>query len=414
MNTSVLCIDIGTTSLKAALINQEGKVLGLSRKKFLLRHTLHASKEWLPALQNAVKEIFEKNEYLYADALCISGNGPTLVSSTGDTLLWNEQVPAALEYSGTSLFIPRLLAFKNRFSEIWNKSETVFSGPEYLIWLLTDKKCTILPEERFYQAYWTDETLSQAGFTQEDKAKIPPFLKTTQKAGTLTRKAESFLGFEKNGLKEGLEVYCGAPDFISALAGTATVFPGKLCDRAGSSEGINLCTEKPITGKNIRTLPSVIPGLWNASILLPESGVQYSLFKKKIERENGGRISYEDLTKLCIEQNTDESLAQGRLLMEETALYVKDAIAQLKASWQEAECSFSFPKEMVITGGQSYNPLWSQMKANVTGTTIFTPECGDAELCGNAVFAFTGMKIFTSIQEGAVKVFRTAQTFIPE
>ena len=154
--------------------------------------------------------------------------------------------------------------------------------------------------------------------------------------------------------------------------------------------------------------------MWNASILLPESGVQYSLFKKKIERENGGHISYEDLTKLCIEQNTDESLAQGRLLMEETALYVKDAIAQLKASWQEAECSFSFPKEMVITGGQSYNPLWSQMKANVTGTTIFTPECGDAELCGNAVFAFTGMKIFTSIQEGAVKLFRTAQTFIPE
>ena len=123
---NILCVDIGTSSLKAALINENGKVISKCRRKFLLVNTEHSSKEWFPSLQNAIREIFEKFPEEKADGICISGNGPTLVAPSGETFLWNEE---PLKIESESLFIPRIISFKNKFSSVWAKSAYVFGAP---------------------------------------------------------------------------------------------------------------------------------------------------------------------------------------------------------------------------------------------------------------------------------------------
>ncbi|MBO7612485.1 MAG: hypothetical protein J6S81_01520, partial [Treponema sp.] len=372
------------------------------------------------------------------DAICISGNGPTLCGRDGQTLLWNADIcdtagtsvlsanagasgndtagTSVLSANTKSLYIPRILGFAKRFPSYWQQKDcTVFSGPEYLIYLLTGKALSILPEERFLEAYWSKGGFEEAGLSTKDAEiamqKLPTFVPPASIAGTLTKEAASFLG----GIKDGIPVVCGAPDFISALVGTNTLRAGLFCDRAGSSEGINLCTSKPVVGQGIRTLPSIIPGLWNASVLLPESGERFSAYREKISRLYARPISLDEMVQILLQSNGSlAELDQGKYLMLQTAMMVRDG---LNALWRAAAESDAVPllkAEMTVTGGQAENALWNQMKANVTGYTVYTQSLVHAELTGDAVFALLALGLYKDIHSAAAAVCKRDCCYEPQ
>ncbi|MBQ2354456.1 MAG: hypothetical protein II397_01405, partial [Treponema sp.] len=356
---SVFCADIGTSSLKAALVDFSGRVLAFSRVQFGLFYTDHAAGEWLGALRKALAGCISfvgggadicatanirasagvsantagtggadiratagtgvsfantgasgQGTQISIDAICISGNGPTLCGVDGKTLLWNADLGLGAGVAGTgtkvssantgasgtagtfgtaassantgisgntanicatadtadiraaantanicaaastanicatastavpsantkSLYIPRILGFAKKFPSYWQQKDcTVFSGPEYLIYLLTGASVSILPEKRFLEAYWSREAFKEAGLSAEDAEdamqKLPSFVPPASIAGSLTKTAAEFLcggeGECAAGLvKDGIPVVCGAPDFISALVGTNTL-----------------------------------------------------------------------------------------------------------------------------------------------------------------------------------------------
>ncbi len=602
---SVFCADIGTSSLKAALVDFSGRVLAFSRVQFGLFYTDHAAGEWLGALRKALAGCISfvgggadicatanirasagvsantagtggadiratagtgvsfantgasgQGTQISIDAICISGNGPTLCGVDGKTLLWNADLglgvgvagtgcssgtgtsgntadvcaaagtgvssanPGASDTAGTfgtaassantgisgntavicatastgcssgtsgafadtagtgsanicatantdvsfantgasgtagtfgtaassantgisaantastavpsantkSLYIPRILGFAKKFPSYWQQKDcTVFSGPEYLIYLLTGASVSILPEKRFLEAYWSREAFKEAGLSAEDAEdamqKLPSFVPPASIAGSLTKTAAEFLcGGEGEcavGLvKDGIPVVCGAPDFISALVGTNTLRAGLFCDRAGSSEGINLCTSKPVAGQGIRTLPSIIPGLWNASVLLPESGERFCAYKEKISRLYARPISLDEMVQILLE--SDGSLAeldQGKYLMLQTAMMVRDGLNALRRAAEESGAVPALKTEMTVTGGQAENALWNQMKANVTGYTLYTQSLVHAELTGDAVFALLALGLYKDIHSAAAVVCKREVCYEPQ
>ncbi len=412
----VLCIDIGTSSLKAAVIDEDGEILAFSRQILLLKSTEHSALEWIGCVKKALLEFSHSN--LNISAVCVSGNGPTIVAETGETLPWNANISSLqIDYEGDSLFIPQILAFKKKYPEAWEKSRFVFSGPEYLIWKLTKNPLSILPEKRYLPSYWTCDELEDAGLSKTEILKLPEFVSPSAFAGNLSAECASYFGAADIGITEQTKVFCGAPDFISALAGTNTLFPGKMCDRAGSSEGINLCTKEPFFAPGVRTLPSVIPGLWNESVLLADSGANFFNFKLQVERKTAHKIDFDTLVHNCIHCNSQNRIfGPGKLLIQRTAKNVSQGIELLKENFLAANpgCESDFPCEMSITGGQSRNEEWNQFKANVCEIDIKTSFCKDAELVGDAVFALTGLKKFDSIQQAAEKLCRVSKTFTPE
>lgn len=401
MSKVILCADIGTSSLKTAFIDETGKVLAFAKKTFLFRYTEHAAEEWTASLKACCSELTIQTKEIspVIDAICISGNGPTLVGETGETLLWN----APVEQKGSSLFISRILYFKNKYKMAWAFGNYIFSGPEFLIWKLTENAVTILPEERFIPAYWTKEELIKEGLSEKETAKLPPFVAPGFCAGPLCAKAAEFLLPALPSLSPDAKVYCGAPDFVSALTGTNTLVPGKLCDRTGSSEGLNLCTEKPVYSKNIRTLPSVIPGLWNASFLIPDSGIRFANYKQKLERMSGRQnISYTDLLEEILSDSKcseNETLIEGRNLLNTILDELKSALDELLSACKDAGCTL--PDSFTVTGGQAKNPLLNKLKEEKLGLKLIVPSCADSELIGDAAFAFTSMGIFPSLQKAA-------------
>ena len=167
---------------------------------------------------------------------------------------------------------------------------------------------------------------------------------------------------------EGCPVIAGGPDFVVALIGTGTLETGRLCDRCGSSEGLNFCTDRPITGPELRTLPSVIPGLWNVSYLIPNSG----------------------------ELSESERLAA-----------VEQGIKKLKEAAEKA--GISFPSEMAVTGGQTNDELLLREKEMRLGMKILRPvenHFVHSELLGDACAGWAGLGVYKSLQAAAEKIVR--------
>ena len=393
MTDAILCIDIGTSSLKAAFLpdNLRAGEIFVSRQFFSQRAVVEnrVAEEWLPCLKVAVAELKAKNPGYAVEAVCVSGNGPTVVSEDCTTLLYNQLF--VCERAGRSafgskaqknslkntksLFIPRVSGFKSAFPVSWKNTEYVYGAPEFLIHELTGSSVSILPEERFLPAYWSEGELKACGFSQEDCKKLPPFVKAGGFAGKVSGAAAL-----ATGLLEGTLVFAGAPDFVVALIGTGTVLPGRLCDRAGSSEGLNLCTSKPVFAENLRTLPSVIPGLWNLSYLLNSS-------QSLREHRETPLCENPSVNSVASVRNSTE-LSRGINLLREAALSNGEY----------------FPDFMTITGGQALNDEAIVQKEKASGLKIKKMPCADAELLGDLILARVGLGDYDDITEAVFAI----------
>lgn len=401
MLKTLLCVDIGTTSLKAGLFTAGGEAVFLYRKSFMEPDSRFAANQWMAALAHCIKKIGLTDYEICA--VCVSGAGPTVVLQNGLTVRWNEVLPEKLEIPEElkgSLFIPKILTAKKLFSDDFEKSDFIFSGPEFFIYQITGTAVTILPEKRFEAAYWKKGDGALLGFDEE---KLPSFKSTGQLAGHLTPVAASALG-----LKAGIPVFCGGPDFVVALIGTNTLLPGRVCDRAGSSEGFNFCTDTAFFTPKTRTLPSVIPGLWNISVLSEESGRIFVEYKHRLEKEKGFVLDYPALVKEALSNPQSE----GGKIVSRILEQVRASVGLLKAAL--AERGIELPVEMAVTGGQAKNDLWMQRKADSLAMTLEICNCADSELTGDACAGWYGLGLYSSIQDAADYMVKVTKRFFPK
>ncbi len=382
MDDAVLCVDIGTTSLKAGLITARGEVVSFCSVSFEDSQNEFAASSWLAAFVKAVRELEEQcaqNEASAAvNTISISGNGPTVVADCGYTVFWNEdtsdvKLPDSAD-AKKSLFMPKLFVLKKCAPKIYKKSRFIFSGPEYLIYILTGEAVTILPEERFRTAYWNDEICKVCGI---DSEKLPPFIGIGDCCGLINKEIIDELRLSEHiKFSQNCSVFAGGPDFVAALIGTGTLQSGRLCDRCGSSEGLNFCTDKILKGEGLRILPSVIPGLWNASYLIPNSG-ELSEAERLTEIERGIN---------CLKQASNEA-------------------------------GINFPDEMAVTGGQTNDELLLREKSEKLGMKILRPAGEGAasvtgghfvhsELLGDACAAWFGLGAYDSLQSAAENIVK--------
>lgn len=411
-NNCVLAVDIGTSALKAAVVCADGKVLDFCREEFasikisdeissensdvLISIEQKFSQKWIFAFAEACKKM--RGAVSDARAICVSGNGPTLVFDDGTTLLWNAPIDeffsasflGSCEHSEQeyepfgeqtktrkqrealrlipceakkSIFIPRILAAKKNFPLQWEESEKIFACPEFLIHEICKAQITILPEARFKTAYWTEAILDAL---EIPRGMLCDFFPSARIVGHATDKASDTFGLPRR-----IPVVGAGPDFVAALIGTATTKAGALCDRAGSSEGLNLCTPFPITADEIRTLPSPVAPLWNASFLIEDPGKTNC---EKAERFARG-IS---VLKKCAEKN-----------------------------------GVPFDDTIAITGGQSRDENVIQQKADAAKINIALGHIADAELLGDAAIAFTALGEFGSLQTAVDAICKKRKIFYP-
>lgn len=395
--------DIGTSNIKTALVAPDGSIFKL--KIFPLAGNRKPS-AWVKIIHEALNE---SEAYLLQNkkklvAICISGNGPSLVSVSqkegieDKLFLWNEKINEEnwsereqelfkkITASG-SIFLPRIFTFAKKYPKDFFGARYLFSLPEYLSYKLCGTAATFLPELRYKSAYWSRKTITDI-FSSADSAVPEGFARQALTILPEFVPSASLLGTYKN-----IPLIAGAPDFFAALLGTKTISPFAACDRAGTSEGLNLCVaEKPsareTTLQGLRLLPSVLPKHWNIASLLGETG--------KFSAKVGSKKSVREIR---------ESFSDDRQFSH-FAFQFKNAIGTLE---KKAGKKLDF----VLTGGQAENNIWNQFKAELSGRRFFLAQTTACELLGDAVLAFCALGFFSTPVQACNQLVKITEVFEP-
>lgn len=446
----ILTIDLGTTTLKAALFSEEGVLSSISHAA--LDKTSHTYEIdtilWSHALARVCSSLGDLN---FVRAIVISGNGPTLVpvlgepaskngllyARTGMARNWLDRRPVAESaeisdmlgtFVDSGFFLPKALYLFRNEKETYEKSLWLLSSHEYLDYLLTGVGKAVIHSAEAEQWYWTEDLLTRLGL---DNEKFPPFCNPGDLIGPVTDLASSVLG-----IPAGTPVYAGAPDFYVSILGTGTVEIGQVCNRSGTSEGINLCTRKPLGDARLMTYRHPIAPYYNVSGIISTSGKAIEWAKNLVGKKEASFTDlYGEMAKtdpgsggvvflpylsgerapiwdpharavfsgLNLETGTGELL---RSVAEGTCFAMRDVITVMEELGSEVG-------QLRITGGPSESDFMNQLKADITGREVLVPTMQDAELMGCLIIALQALGHYRSYREAAKAVVKTKCTFTP-
>ncbi|MCF7916133.1 MAG: FGGY-family carbohydrate kinase [Spirochaetaceae bacterium] len=421
----VCAVDVGTSSLKAGLIDAGGSLIEWARVPFELEGQgpleTWPAEAWWDALLSALHS-FSKPSLIAA--LAISGHGPTIVpiDRNGKTLseasLWINKRDKAVP-GEPSFFLPKVSWLAQNKPEVYDRTAAFLGCPEYLAFRLTGELSAFTPSGEFAPYIWNESGISAYGF---DAAKFPSLLKTGKLVGKVDRYAS-----EMSGVSPGTPVVATGADFLMSLLGTAVTVPGRTCDRTGTSEGINCCSDRKIVHPQIRCLPHTIEGMYNIAGILSSTGRIFEWFRSF---SNQKHRSYYQMLKEVAEVNPSNDLPyffpslhrgavwefsggaftgleahhgaaeMGRAVVSSIGFGIRDLIEKI----EEEECEVV---TLRVSGGQGRNTIWNQMKSDITGKVIEVPRIIDAELTGGAIAAFTYLGTrgsLTSVAEELVKI----------
>ncbi len=445
----ILAFDIGTSFLKGAVVDIEGRVLARAQVPVRAacagepdRHECDAN-TWLSgmALVTAQLGLRERGRL---DGVVISSNGPTLVPVSADgepldfAMTWMDRrgtreaeiiAEFADSHVDASLFLPKALWILRNKPELYAKTRWFMPCAEFAAYFLTGNPFRVISTPVFKDLFWNESAIPHVGL---DAAKFPPFLELGETVGAVTTQAEETLG-----IPSGLPVLAGGPDFLMSILGSGAVQHGRTCDHAGTSEGLNLCWTAPVKDGRLLCYPHPARGMYNVAGILSSSGsaLQWAAenfgrrrgevdsMLKEVQEAPAGAGGLIFLPFLGTERYTlwppeasgtflglrlfHERPEMMRAVVESTGFAVRRIIECMESNG----CQVA---DLRVTGGQAKNPFWCQLRADITGKRVLLPEQEDAELVGNACVGFFGLEKFESLSEASERLVRHQKTLLPD
>jgi xylulokinase len=445
----VLVFDIGTTTVKAAVFSHDGDLVEKASQPISLKSSgnpnMHEAdpKEWIHAI-GELSMRFSAGMNREIQAIVVSGNGPTLILTDADgtviypAMTWMdrrgiEESRIVNEKCGIfvdpSFFLPKALWIKRNEPEIYDRTEFFFTCPEYAAFYLTGEAVTVFPGEGLENFMWTDEIVRSLDL---DPRKFPPFVDFGHPVGAVNSTAARELGVRK-----GVPVFAGGPDFIMSILGTAAVVPGRACDRAGTSEGINICSNLPIEDSRLMCYRHIAKDYWNITGIISTSGKAFDWFRGL---EMGDELSAAEMDKLAATSRpgsgkllflpylsgerapiwdphargvfagltlNHEKKDLARAVLESTGFAIRDVLTVMEENKVSAD-------ELRIAGNPAKSDIWNQIKADITGKNILVPSAYDSELVGDLCVALKGLGEYKSLPEAALQLVRIKKSFTPD
>jgi len=426
----ILSVDIGTSSMKGGLITKEGYLFSYHRVAFpqqALKEDLSFSPElWSKGLL----EIIENLGVSRISAIAISGNGPTMAACDRQgraifpALMWNRNYRIS-GFETSSYYLPAVNWLREKEPSVYKKADLFLSCPEILYMQLTGKPVMVSAQKGYAPFIWSDEELERLGLKKSAFPEIVPM-------GTVVAPV-SGSAVLKTGLADGIPVIACGSDFIASLIGSGAVRPGRICDRAGTSEGINYCSLKKSGDSRVRELPHAVEGMTNISAILSSTGSLFEWYRQLTGQEkNNYKETMDGVNAIPADQDhpfffpsmRGENLWEfskgmfagldpwqgkfelGRSVMEAIGFAVRRSLE----IFEELDLPV---EEIRVSGGQAKSPVWNQMKADITGKTILIPEVEDAELLGCACLANVALGRFPDVVAASEKLVKIKHEIYP-
>jgi len=447
-----LGIDIGTTSLKAAVFNGLGERVALRTLDYTLDTDAATgfiefpAEEYAKMCESVVLDLLEECGRI--DAISVDTQGETLILTDEEgnplcpAVVWldnravseaeaikarfgNERVYNVTGQPEITAGWPaaKMLWFKNNRPEIFAKTKKIFLLEDWVLYKLTGNfvsEPTIQSSVLYYDIVnrtWWDEMLDFIGVTKD----------------MLPRIAESA---ERIGEYRGIPVVAGMLDQIAGTIGAGVVDGTKISEMTGTimaicalcenipeyrADSIIPCHVHAIKGKYCRIL-------WSST-----AGMALKWFKNQLAESFSFR-ELDDLAKdvapgcdgltmlphFCgstmPKYNPDAKAVFSGITLSHTRAHFARAIMEAISFILRQDLEYLGTdgiEEIRITGGGAKSPLWAGIKADVTGKILKTVSEDETACLGAALAAAVGVGAYPSLEAAAESAVKCKKVYAP-
>lgn len=283
-----LGIDIGTSGVKAVVLDEAGSVVGQGTAALTVQrpHPLWSEQDpdaWWRATTAAVQAIDPAvRRSVRGVGLAGQMHGATLLDADDRPLrpaiLWNDgrsfaeceamerAVPTLRTIAGNiampGFTAPKLLWVRDHEPEVFAKIATVLLPKDYVRLLMTGDKASDLSDSAgtlwldVAARSWSDELLAACGLTQ---AQMPALYEGSQVTGTLTAEIAELWGMPQ------VPVAAGGGDNAAGAVGVGVVADGDALLSLGTSGVIFVATKdfRPNADSAVHAFCHALPGMWH-------------------------------------------------------------------------------------------------------------------------------------------------------
>ena len=447
-----LGIDIGTTSLKAAVFDESGKRLGFRVVDYTLStdpktgYIEFDAESYITFCKQVIKELTAECGKI--DAISVDTQGETMILTDENgkplypAVVWldNRAVEEAEEIKqkfGNKLVYEvtgqpeisagwpacKLLWFQKNRPEVWEKTAKIFLLEDWVLYRLSGNfvtEPTIQSSTIYYDIrnrLWWREMLDFVGIKETQLPALKPSMTPV-------------------GDYEGIPVVTGALDQIAGTIGCGVTDASVISEMTGTIMAICAMTDKipPYDPESI--IPChmhALDGKYCLILWTSTAGIALKWFKNTFS-EN---FSFRELDELAKEiapgcdgltmlpyftgstmpkYNPDATATFSGITLAHTRGHFARAIMESVAYLLREDLEYigaDGVKEIRVTGGGASSPLWVQMKADVTGKTLRTVSESETACLGTAILAAVGIGAYRSVEEAAKKLVAPKTSYAP-
>ncbi len=477
MRKLILGIDLGTTSLKLAVFDAEGKKHADAVVEYDLLtpspNIVEAYPEvYMESMKKGLSIIAGKNASCLNEVAVIgfSVQGETMVlldeqnEPVGNAIVWMDNRAASqaeemrktfgnelcYEITGQVSFeanwpAPKVLWFRQEEPELFAEIRHVLLLEDYIIYLLTGKMVSegsLLTSTLYWdirtKEYWK-EMLDFIGITED---MLPEIHESGEIVGTILQDVAKELGLPKE-----VVITTGCLDQAAGAIGVGNIHPGIFSENIGAALAICVPT-KTLTYDPNRQMPVhyfALPDTYmmhtfttggmclrwfRDSFCMNEMSTQelsgidaYDLLNKEAEQVAPGSDGLLMLPHLQGSMAPDVNLNAKGVFYGMTLLHKKphfiraimESLGFLIKRNMEAISAMGLDIHEIRTmGGGSKSDIWNQIKADITGKTLqVTNSSQDTACLGAAILAGSAVGIFSSVENAVGSMIKIRKTYEP-
>ncbi len=474
MESLLLGVDAGTSSVKAVLLDLHGNICAICQAEYPLHHLLSGwveqdPEDWWESTCQAIRGALTKVEQGPERVLgmAVSSQAPALLplDRSGRPLrpamIWMDRRAEAEAVRLTELLgadniyritgnrpdafyvAARLLWMRDHEPEILKRTWKFVQVNGYINYRLTGRiamdpaHAVLLQMLHYSTGEWSEALCSACGV---DPKQFPEVLDAHQVQGVVSAAAA-----EASGLRAGTPVMAGTVDSPAAALEAGVAEPGIAVEMTGTSTVVIIPNDRGLTEPALIAIPHALTGMHLLLGAMVSSGGCLRWFRDQFgqpEMQSAaecGDDPYELLTRQAAGIDPGScgliflpymmgersplwhtnargvffglSLATPRAAMVRAIL--EGTAFALRHNVETAVNAGAEVREMRSVGGCSRSDLWNQIKADVLGLPVLLPRTSVGSPFGAAIVAGMGVGVFPDIRKSLQEMVHLERRFEP-
>jgi len=466
--STFLGIDLGTTSLKIALLTEAGQLIGSEHYEYpiLSPHPGYAEQDpeaWWTGFVTACKDLKSKYPSDFDELLGIGicGQMHTQVYLDKENqilrpaITWMDQRSSDIierinqdqaskdlifqetrNFPTTTYTAPQVKWVKERQPELWSKIARILIAKDFIKFKLTGEMVTDYSEAsgtllfNVEKRVWSEQMFDFFGFP---RSLFPNALPSDEIIGLVTREAAALTG-----IKAGTPVANGSTDNSAAALGAGMLDPGQVTLIIGTAGVISVCSDKPLPDPQNRTLcwNYCLRDRWITLGITQTAGESLNWFKNafdKGEDEIASGDIFEQYNQAIahVPDGSDgliflpylngertpywDSHARGVFyginLSTEKAHFIKAVMEgvsfALRHNIETVEALGISINQVRAVGGGLKSQVWLDILGKILKKPVITVSVPDTANLGNALLCGKSLGIYSSLEDAVAKMVTT-------